>query len=376
MKRDFFFKAYKIKALRIIRVMRIALLLLLAGILYVNANASNSQETMIDSKNSDESAIVVQEGRTITGKVTNTDGEPLPGVTVAIKGTSRGTITDENGNYSLQNVSSGNVLVFSFIGMRTGEVLVSDQTIINFIMSEESIGLEEVVAIGYGSIEKRDLTGSVASVGGEELISVGAISPIKALQANVAGVNISQKTGTVGSDFDIQIRGANSLTGAAPLFVVDSVMTDNINFLNTNDIVRIDILKDASSTAIYGSRGSNGVVIVTTKTGEGIRARRSDVTYSGFVGVRTISNMPDFLNSYDESVQWNKDRQVTRDLVQGNEIVVSPTYGFPTVITEDGTNYWAENLAIRNGTDWVGELIKPSIQHLSLIHISEPTRPY
>ncbi|MBN1133134.1 MAG: TonB-dependent receptor [Bacteroidales bacterium] len=343
-------------------LLRTMLILVLAVVVQLQAAASGLQEATASSVGADHPESLLQEGRTITGKVTDTNGEPVAGVTVAVRGTSRGTITDENGNYSLQNVTSGDVLVFSFVGMKTAEVAVNDRSVIDFVMEESAIGLEEVVAIGYGSITKKDLTGSVASVGNEELISVGAISPAKALQANVAGVNITQRTGTVGSDFDIQIRGANSLTGAAPLYVVDGVMTDNINFLNTNDIVRIDILKDASSTAIYGSRGSNGVVIVTTRTGEGIMARRADVTYSGFVGVRTISNMPDFLNSYDESVRWNKDRQVTRDLVQGNEIVNSPTYGFPTVLMEDGSNYWAVNLAARNGTDWIGELLKPAIQ--------------
>ena len=313
---------------------------------------------------------MLQEGHTVTGKVIDVNGDPIIGATVVIRGTTIGTITDAQGNYTLQNVSAGDFLVFSFVGMETSEVAVNDQTSIDLTMKETSVGLDEVVVIGYGSIQKRDLTGSVASVGNEELASVGSISPAKALQANVAGVNISQRTGTVGSDFDIQIRGVNSLTGASPLYVVDGVMTDNINFLNVNDIVRIDVLKDASSTAIYGSRGSNGVIIVTTRTGEAMPSQKVTVNYAGFVGVRTIANMPDIMWDYDKSVQWNRDRQVTRDLVQGNTIVDSPTYGFPTVILPDGTNYWAENLASRNGTDWVGELIKPAIQQNHFISAS------
>jgi TonB-linked SusC/RagA family outer membrane protein len=308
------------------------------------------------------SESLLQEGRTVTGKVTDANGDPVIGATVVVRGTTIGTITDAGGNYTLQNVSANDILVFSFVGMETSEIAVTDQTTIDLTMQETSIGLDEVVVIGYGSIQKRDLTGAVASVGNEELASVGSISPAKALQANVAGVNVSQRTGTVGSDFDIQIRGVNTLTGAAPLYVVDGVMTDNINFLNVNDIVRIDVLKDASSTAIYGSRGSNGVIIVTTRTGEGMASQNAGVSYSGFVGVRTIANMPDIMWGYDEGVKWNRDRQVTRDLVQGNTIVDSPTYGFPTVLQADGTSYWAENLASRNGTDWIGELIKPAIQ--------------
>jgi TonB-dependent SusC/RagA subfamily outer membrane receptor len=237
------------------------------------------------------SESLLQEGRTVTGKVTDANGDPVIGATVVVRGTTIGTITDAGGNYTLQNVSANDILVFSFVGMETSEIAVTDQTTIDLTMQETSIGLDEVVVIGYGSIQKRDLTGAVASVGNEELASVGSISPAKALQANVAGVNVSQRTGTVGSDFDIQIRGVNTLTGAAPLYVVDGVMTDNINFLNVNDIVRIDVLKDASSTAIYGSRGSNGVIIVTTRTGEGMASQNAGVSYSGFVGVRTIANM-------------------------------------------------------------------------------------
>ncbi|MCW0481315.1 TonB-dependent receptor [Gaoshiqia sediminis] len=310
-----------------------------------------------------------QQQISVSGKVTDSSGAPLPGVTIVLKGSTTGTISDINGTYSMSNVSPNATLVFSFIGMKTQEVEVNGRQVINVALEEETIGLEEVVAIGYGSVAKKDLTGAVASVGHDDLVSVGSTSPLKALQANSAGVNISQRTGSVGSEFDIQIRGANSLTGAAPLYVVDGVMTDNINFLNTNDIQRIDILKDASSTAIYGSRGSNGVVIVTTRSGEGIKVQKPSITYSGYVGLRTISNMPDFLNSYDESIKWNIDRQVTRDLVQGKPIVPSVTYSFPTVI-RDGVNYWEEALTERRGTDWVDELLKSSIQQNHFVSAS------
>jgi len=311
-----------------------------------------------------------QQTRKVSGKVTDKSGAPLPGVTVLVRGTTHGAITDFDGNYTIGDVPGNATLVFSFVGMKKQEVPVGDQATINVVMEDESIGLEEVVAVGYGSVAKRDLTGAVASVGSDDLRAVGSTSPLKALQASSAGVNISQRTGSVGSDFDIQIRGANSLTGAAPLYVVDGVMTDNISFLNTNDIQRIDILKDASSTAIYGSRGSNGVVIVTTQSGQGVKNQKPTVAYSGYVGIRTISNMPDFLDSFDESVLWQKHRQVTRDLVQGNEIVPSITYGFPTIIGDDGVNYWEEVLTNRRGTDWKKELLKSSIQQNHFISAS------
>ena len=307
----------------------------------------------------------------VEGRVTDEDGEGLPGATVMVKGTTNGTITDVDGNFRLSVTGTeGAVLIISFVGYITREVSLNGLTEIKVALQPDYTSLEEVVVVGYGTTAKKDLTGAVASVGTRELTRVGATSPMGALQTNIAGVNVTPRTGSVGSDYDIQIRGANSLSGGAPLFVVDGVMTDNINFLNANDIQRIDILKDASSTAIYGSRGSNGVVIVTTRSGEGIKNQKPTISYSGFVGVRTIANMPDFLNSYDESVTWQKDRQVARDLVQGKEIVPSPTYGFPTVLSDDGTNYWEDALASKRGTDWLGEFLKPSVQQNHFVSAS------
>lgn len=304
----------------------------------------------------------------ISGVVSDASGMPIPGVNISLRGTDSGTQTDFDGQYTFQ-ASQGDVLVFSFVGKKTLELTVGETENYDVTLEEDSAQLEEVVVVGYGTTSKRDLTGAVATISGTELQRVGSTSPMKALQANAAGVNISQRTGSVGSEFDITIRGTNSLSGGTPLYVVDGVMMDNINFLNPNDIERIDILKDASSTAIYGSRGSNGVVIVTTQSGEGLRNQEPVIAYDGYVGVRVTTNMPDFLNSYDESVTWNRDRQVARDLVQGNAIVNSPTYGFPEVII-DGVNYWEEALTNRRGTDWKEEFLKPSIQQNHFISAS------
>ncbi|GAB3649423.1 TonB-dependent receptor [Echinicola sediminis] len=306
---------------------------------------------------------------TVKGKVTDNEGGPLPGASVLVEGTGIGTVTDIEGNYSI-DVPDGTILIVSFIGYESQRVPVENRSTIDIILQSDVSALEEVVVVGYGEVKKKDLTGAVSSIGNRELNSVGATSPMKALQANAAGVNITQRTSSVGAEFDIQIRGANSLSGGVPLYVVDGVMTDNISFLNPNDIERIDILKDASSTAIYGSRGSNGVVIVTTRSGEGIRNQQPSFTYSGFVGVRTITNMPDFLNGYDESILWNRHRNIARDLVLGNPIVPSLTYGFPNVIGEDGVNYWEEALSNRRGTDWLGELLKPSVQQNHFVSAS------
>lgn len=325
----------------------------------------NSNETSIDVNTQG----AIQTIR-IDGNVTDEKGMPLPGVNILEKNTSNGTQTDFDGNYAIAVNDGNSTLVFSYVGYLTQEILVGDQTSINVSLKEDVAKLDEVVIVGYGSIKKADLTGAVSSIGNTELNRVGATSPMQALQANAAGVNISQRTGSVGAGFDIQIRGANSLTGGAPLFVVDGVMIDNIDFLNPNDIVQIDILKDASSTAIYGSRGSNGVVIVTTRSGEGVKNKKPTISYSGFTGIREIANMPDFLNSYDESVMWQQDREIARALYLGNPVVDSPYFGFPEIIGDNGQNYWEENLSNRNGTDWLGEFLKPSIQQNHFISAS------
>jgi len=303
-----------------------------------------------------------QQQKIINGVILDAAGLSLPGASILVKGTNNSVSTDLDGKFSIKIDSGDKILVISYIGFDTVEIPIGNKTDFKITLKESSQTLNEVVVVGYGTVKKKDITGAVATVGNKELNRVGATSPMQALQANAAGVNISQKSGSVGTDFSIQIRGANSLSGGSPLYVVDGIMTDNINFLNPQDIQRIDILKDASSTAIYGSRGSNGVVIVTTHSGEGMKNRKASITYAGYVGVRDIANMPDFLSSYDESVTWTRDRQVARDLVQGTPIVNSPTYGFPNVIGTDGTNYWQEALTNRRGTDWLGEFLKPSTQ--------------
>ena len=273
--------------------------------------------------------------------VTDESGGSVPGVTILLKGTGVGAITGGDGSYTLETSQESGVLVFSFVGMETVEKIFEGNSTINVTMKVASIGLEEVVAVGYGSVSKRDLTGAVVSVGNEDLVAIGASSPMAAMQGQIAGVNISARTGLVGSEYDIQIRGVNSLTGGSPLYVVDGVMTDNINFLNPTDIERIDILKDASSTAIYGSRGSNGVVLVTTRSGEGAKGK-AVFSYSGSVGIRTLANIPDFVD-YDEGVLYTMNRSITRSLYRG-EAISSPDnlFGFPS----EGTShdYWKEAL--------------------------------
>lgn len=239
-----------------------------------------------------------QEDLMIRGAVTSaSDGLPLPGVNIIIQGTTTGTISNVDGNYELQVPDPANaVLVFKFIGFADLEVPVNNQTTINVQLEEDVIGLDEVVAIGYGTVSKKDLTGSVGSLDAEMVTEKGTTSPLESIQGSVAGVQISSTTGRIGDGFDIQIRGQNTMSeDNAPLYVVDGVITDGIDFLNPQDIARIDILKDASSTAIYGSRGTNGVVIVTTKQGADAKSK-AVVTYDGYYGVRTTARLPELMD--------------------------------------------------------------------------------
>lgn len=237
------------------------------------------------------------QGRTVTGKVTDTQtGEPLPGVTVLQKGTTRGTVTSIDGVYSLTNVSNGTTLVFSFVGMLTQEIVYNGQSSVDVTMEVDAIGIDEVVAIGYGTVKRSDLTGAVGSVSSTELAEKGTTSVLEGLQGKVAGVDISQNSVKPGGGLDIQIRGQNSLVSGSPLYVVDGIITSDVDFLNPSDIQKIDILKDASSTAIYGSRGSNGVVIIETRNAENVDGSEMKITYDAYYGVKQLARMPDFMD--------------------------------------------------------------------------------
>jgi len=247
----------------------------------------------------------------VSGVVTDVAGTSLPGVTVMVKGTTVGTVTDMEGNYSLELPSNSTTLVFSFIGMETKEVEINNQSVINVQLASSVTELDEVVAVGYGTVRKSDLTGSVSVVKSEELEQSQSIDAMQALQGRMSGVNISSESGEPGSGLNIQIRGANSIVGSSsPLFVIDGVQLDvntdevattnssqgtmnPLQMLNPSDIESIEVLKDASATAIFGSRGANGVVIVTTKGG---KTGSSLIEYNGSIGFSNASNKIDVLS--------------------------------------------------------------------------------
>ncbi len=249
-----------------------------------------------------ETVFETQQQKIVSGKVTNSSGQPLPGVAVAVKGKAQGTVTDMNGNYSLSNVQPDAVLVFSFVGMRMQEFPVAGKNKIDVVMQEETIGLDEVVAIGYGTQKKANLTGSVAAIKVDEKMSSRSLTNITSgIQGLLPGLAINQNTGMAGkNDVRILIRGLGTVNNSNPLIVVDGMPDVDINRLNMNDIESISVLKDATSAAVYGSRAANGVILVTTKSGKGIEKPLLNFTSSVAVGVPTRS--ADFMDDYPRAL--------------------------------------------------------------------------
>jgi len=249
------------------------------------------QDRQVILTNLEENSLLQQQ-KDVRGTVRNTSGEPVPGATVIVKGTNNGMITDFDGNYLLKSVPSDATLVFSFVGMRKQEIPVSGKSVINVTMEEDAVGIEEVVAIGYGSILKKDLTSSITTVSAEELNKGVIRDPVLALQGKVPGLNITKDGSPYGSA-SITLRGVSSLTlSGTPFYIVDGM--PNALMPAMDDIVSIDVLKDASATAIYGSRAANGVIIITTKRGE---SGKQLISYNSYVGVETVSNTIDMMSA-------------------------------------------------------------------------------
>lgn len=240
-----------------------------------------------------------QTGSQVSGKVADAMGE-LPGVSVVVKGTTNGTTTDLEGRFTLQNVKPADVLQFSFIGYRPQEVKVGSQKNFNITLEEDSKLLDEVVVVGYQEIRKKDLTGSVAKANMTDILSTPIASFDQAMGGRIAGVNVSSGEGMPGGQMNITIRGNNSLTQEnTPLYVIDGFPVEDPRVgssINPNDIESIDILKDASATAIYGARGANGVIIITTKKGT---VGAPKVQYDGSFGIQHITNTIDMMDAYE-----------------------------------------------------------------------------
>ena len=234
----------------------------------------------------------VQQAKKVTGTVTDAYG-PVIGANVLEKGTTNGVITDIDGNFTL-DVQPGATLVISFIGYTPQEIVVGDQTTINVQLKEDTEVLDEVVVVGYGVQKKKLVTGATVQVKGDKLASLNTTSALSAMQSMTPGVNITQSSGQPGEGFKVNIRGLGTVGSYAPLYVIDGVTGGDINSLNPSDIESIDVLKDAASCAIYGARGANGVILVTTKQG---KAGKMQVTYDGYFGWQNSPKMPELLNA-------------------------------------------------------------------------------
>lgn len=241
----------------------------------------------------------------IEGKITDAAGLSLPGVNIQEKGTKNGTSTDFEGSFKINVTSNKAVLIISYLGFQTQEVSTAGKTKINVSLAEQSNSLNEVVVVGYGSVKKTDLTGSVSTISAATITERNTTSALEAIQGSTPGVQISSSSGRSGDGFKVVIRGNNSLVGSSPLYVVDGVPVDNIDFLNPQDIARMDVLKDASSAAIYGSRGASGVIIVTTKSGANVKSG-INVTFESSYGTKTAARMPKMMNGEE----WWKFHQV------------------------------------------------------------------
>ncbi len=235
--------------------------------------------------------IFAQE-RTISGKVTSLDGVPIPSVNVLIKNTAKGVVTDFDGNFSI-TATQNDVLVFSYIGMKPKEIVVGTANIINVVLEDSAESLEEVVIVGYGTQKKAILTSSVSSIKGDELTQEPVTNATQALQGKAAGIQVIASDAP-GASSTVIIRGLGTIQGGRdPLYVVDGILTNNINNVNTSDILTMNILKDAASLAIYGNRGANGVIIVTTKKGHSGKMQVSFDSYTGFKDILSTVKMAD-----------------------------------------------------------------------------------
>ena len=234
--------------------------------------------------------------QTIKGNVTDNTGEPIIGATVMETGTQNGVITDLDGNFTLQNVK-GKSITISYIGMKTQTVQLAGKTDFNIVLEDEASTLNDVVVIGYGTARKKDLTGSVSTVKGESLTKVPVPNVSEALSGKMAGVHVTTTDGSPDAEILIRVRGGGSITGDnSPLYVVDGFQTESISDISPNDIEDITVLKDASSTAIYGSQGANGVILITTKNA---KSGKTQISYNGFLQTKTVSKRLDPMDTYD-----------------------------------------------------------------------------
>ncbi len=283
------------------------------------------------------SAKITQQQRTISGIVQDEDGQPVISATVTQKGTKNATITDLEGNFSLKVTGQHPVLLISYIGYTTSEISVGNKAFINVVMKEDAELLDEVVVIGYGTMRKRDVTGAVSSVRSDEIVKTTTSSVMQAIAGKMSGVQVVQNSGAPGGDVSILIRGIGTINDASPLYVIDGVpVSGGMWYLNPHDVESIDVLKDASATAIYGSRGANGVIMATTKQAqEGHTEINLDYSY----GIQHTSKMYEMMNASQYAAFHNEMRRNA-----GPEYSLNPAFADPE--------------SLGPGTDWMDAIFR------------------
>jgi TonB-dependent starch-binding outer membrane protein SusC len=311
--------------------------------------------------------MLVAQDVTVTGRVTSrSDGETIPGVSVLIVGTTTGTITDINGNYSI-DTRIGETLRFSYIGMSSVDILVTS-VIINVQLDYVLTDLDEVVVIGYGVQRKALLTGANINVDGDKIAELNTSTAMEALQGIAPGVNVTRNSGAPGAGTRVTIRGQGTIGNSNPLFIVDGVAVGNIDYLNASDIASIDVLKDAASAAIYGSRAANGVILVTTK--KGAKGAKPSITYDTYSGLQNIYKNLTPLNAQEYMYIMNEGR--TNDgLAPYNyqAMLLNNSYlnsNFPNQLgTQLGEHVWSNLQNGWGGTNWIHEMSKNNAPILS-----------
>ncbi|NCQ56941.1 MAG: TonB-dependent receptor [Flavobacteriales bacterium] len=284
---------------------------------------------------------------TVTGVVTSSeDNMPIPGVNVIVLGTTRGVSTDFDGNYSIE-VSNGETLEFSYVGFQKKTIAITNQTVLNIVLAIDVESLDEVVVVGYGTAKKRDLAGSIVRVEGDIVANKPNANPVASLQGKVAGLSIVN-SGQPGQEPDIRIRGTVSRNQTKPLYVVDGIFSEDISYINPNDIDSIELLKDPSSLAIFGVRGANGVILVTTKKG---KEGKMNITFSASTGFKNITGKPELANA--ELFKTLYDERLVND-----GLAPYPFYNLFTgntdwidQITNEGATVQNANLSIQSGNE-------------------------
>ena len=309
--------------------------------------------------------MAVQQGKKVTGVVIDGTGEPVIGANVVVKGTTNGTITDFDGNYTIEGVSANDVLVISYIGYLSQEIPVGNQSMIKVTLKEDTQTLDEVVVVGYGTMKKSDVTGSISTAKGDDLVKNQSFSALDNLRGKVSGVNIFSNSSQPGAYSNrVVIRGIATINSSSnPLYVVDGVVMENFDLVNPNDIESMEVLKDASAAAIYGARGANGVIMVTTKRGkkdgEGVA-----ISYQGSVSVSSIARKMDLLNAQEWTDTFMKGLENENKWL-GTNWSLNRTDWFTD------RNYFDANGNPIYDTDWQDEATRTAVSHNHQLNIQQ-----